>query len=72
VTRPAPSAVHPVLAPLCSVVIPTYNGRELLERCLASVMRHRPADPLLAAIEVVVVDDASTDGTAEWLARAHP
>jgi len=71
VTGPAPSFVRHVLAPLCSVVIPTYNGRELLERCLASVMRHRPADPR-QAIEVVVADDASTDGTAEWLARAHP
>ena len=53
--------------PLCSVVIPTYNGRALLERCLASIARHRPADPGLS-IEVIVADDASTDGTAEWLA----
>ena len=52
-------------------MIPTYNGRALLETCLASVARHRPADPGLS-IEVIVADDASTDGTAEWLARAHP
>jgi GT2 family glycosyltransferase len=57
--------------PLCSVVIPTYNGRALLERCLASVMRHRPADPLWA-IEIIVADDASTDGTIQWLAEVHP
>lgn len=57
--------------PLCSVVIPTYNGRNLLERCLKSVARHRPADPALS-IEVIVADDASTDGTAAWLARAYP
>ena len=31
--------------PLCSIVIPTYNGRELLARCLASIERHRP-DPI--------------------------
>jgi len=60
-----------VLAVLCSVVIPTYNGRELLERCLASIVRHRPADPMLE-IEIIVADDASTDGTDEWLATAHP
>ncbi|HMB08517.1 MAG TPA: glycosyltransferase family 2 protein [Isosphaeraceae bacterium] len=55
--------------PACSVVIPTYNGRRLLETCLASIARHRPGDP---PIEVVVADDASTDGTAEWLADAYP
>ncbi len=63
-----PSPVEPTDAsPLCSVVIPTYNGRELLERCLASIARHRPADGN-RSIEVVVSDDGSTDGTAEWLA----
>jgi len=57
--------------PLCSVVIPTYNGRALLGTCLASVALHRPTDPSLP-IEVIVADDASTDGTAEWLACVHP
>jgi len=52
------------------VVIPTYNGRELLGRCLASIARNQPRDPELA-IEVVVADDGSTDGTAEMLARFH-
>ena len=55
--------------PTCSVVIPTYNGLPLLETCLASVARCRPVEP---AIEVIVADDASTDGTAAWLSRAHP
>ena len=53
------------------MVIPTYNGRALLERCLESIARHRPSDPALS-IEVIVADDASTDGTAQWLAHAHP
>ena len=53
-------------------MIPTYNGRELLKRCLAEPQaRHRPADPSIT-IEIVVSDDASTDGTAEWLAEAYP
>jgi len=52
-------------------VIPSYNGRHLLSRCLASIERHRPADPALP-IEVIVSDDASTDGTAEWLEAAYP
>ena len=57
--------------PVCSVVIPTYNGRDLLATCLASIARHRP-DPARLPIEVIVADDGSTDGTAEWLARTYP
>jgi GT2 family glycosyltransferase len=55
--------------PKLSVVIPSYNGRALLERCLASVKTHRPPD---LAIEVIVADDASTDDTARWLGPTHP
>ena len=36
------------------MVIPTYNGRGLLERCLASIAQHRPTDPGIT-IEVIVV-----------------
>lgn len=57
--------------PACSVVIPSYNGRHLLEFCLASVARHRP-DPAELPVEVIVADDASTDDTAAWLAEHHP
>ncbi|QEH37863.1 N-acetylglucosaminyl-diphospho-decaprenol L-rhamnosyltransferase [Aquisphaera giovannonii] len=57
--------------PLCSIVIPTFNGRELLETCLASIHRHLPPDRA-RDVEVIVSDDASTDGTAEWLAAAFP
>ncbi len=53
--------------PACTVVIPSYNGRHLLEICLASVWRHRPD-----GVEVIVADDASTDDTPAWLARSYP
>ncbi len=55
--------------PICSVVIPTYNGRHLLEICLASIARHKPAD---ISVEVIVADDASGDDTLTWIAQAHP
>jgi GT2 family glycosyltransferase len=54
-------------SPRLSVVIPTYNGRALLERCLASLDRHAPP-----GVEILVVDDASTDGTADWIAAQYP
>jgi N-acetylglucosaminyl-diphospho-decaprenol L-rhamnosyltransferase len=52
-----------------SVVIVSYESRALLERCLAALA----ADAGRAATcEVIVVDQASADGTAAWLADAHP
>ena len=57
----------PVPRPRVSVVVVTWNGRALLERFLPSVLATE-----YPAIEVVVADNASDDGTAEWLAEAHP
>lgn len=48
-------------------MIVTWNGRPLLERFLPSVLATD-----YPQLEVVVADNASTDGTAEWLAAAHP
>ena len=53
-----------------SIVIPTWNGRHLLERFLPSVMAaaHWHIDRTSAPVEIVLVDDGGTDGTSEWLA----
>jgi glycosyltransferase involved in cell wall biosynthesis len=51
-------------APLVSVVIPCLNSERTIRRALDSVARQD-----YPAFEVIVVDDASTDGTAEVLAR---
>nr|WP_199329537.1 glycosyltransferase [Leptolyngbya sp. FACHB-1624] len=45
-----------------SVVIPTYNRKPILEKCLRAMERQTFSD-----YEIVVVDDGSTDGTVEWL-----
>jgi len=53
-----------------SVVIPTYRGMRHLESCLPSVAASAEAAGL--AHEVIVVDDASGDGTADWLRERWP
>jgi len=50
-----------------SVVIVAYNGRHYLEDCLRSVY-----DELSPGDEVVVVDNASTDGSADLVSERYP
>jgi N-acetylglucosaminyl-diphospho-decaprenol L-rhamnosyltransferase len=52
-----------------SVVIVSYESRELLARCLAALAADAGR---IATVETIVVDQASRDGTAAWLAAAHP
>ncbi len=47
-----------------SVLIPTWNGKDLLRPCLESLARQTRKD-----FEVVVADNGSTDGTRDLLAR---
>lgn len=54
--------------PELSVVIVNWNTRDILRDCLASVARHLTQVPL----EVLVVDNASSDGSAEMVAREFP
>ncbi|MFB6165571.1 MAG: glycosyltransferase family 2 protein [Haloarculaceae archaeon] len=49
--------------PVVSVVIPTYNRADVLSRAVESALAQTLAD-----VEVIVVDDASTDHTDEVLA----
>lgn len=51
-----------------SVVIPTYNRKPILEKCLKALENQRfAASTAIARYEVVVVDDGSTDETVDWL-----
>lgn len=54
------------LTPLVSIVIVTYNNRALNELCLASVLH----DTDWPALDVIVVDNASRDGTPDLLREA--
>jgi GT2 family glycosyltransferase len=51
--------------PRCALVIPTFNGAHLLSSCLEALFAHPPE----CEWRVIVVDDASSDGTAELFAE---
>lgn len=53
--------------PSLTIVIPNYNGRHHLERCLPAVRANAPS-----GTQVIVVDDGSTDDSTAWLATAYP
>ena len=52
-----------------SIVIPTWNGRHLLERFLPSVVGAAAsyARTTGSSVEIVVVDDGSTDDSIAWM-----
>ena len=49
-----------------SVVIPTYNRKSILEKCLKALER-QTLNNTISNYEIVVVDDGSTDGTSSWI-----
>lgn len=55
-------------APICSVCIANYNGAAILDECIASVLAQR----LDGEVEIIVHDDASTDGSVSLLRERHP
>ncbi len=50
------------------VLIPVFNRIELTKKCIESIKRQSVNDELT----IYVVDDGSTDGTAEWIINKHP
>jgi GT2 family glycosyltransferase len=55
--------------PKVSVAILSWNGRQHLETCLAAL---RAQDDPGVPWEVLVLDNGSTDGTADWMRAHHP
>lgn len=58
------------MPPQVSILIPNWNGQAFLERCLAGTLRSARAAGL--SFELVVVDDASTDSSAEIISSRFP
>ncbi|WP_258083289.1 glycosyltransferase family 2 protein [Thermococcus thermotolerans] len=48
-----------------SVIIVTYNHKKYMKACLTSVLDNNP-------LEVIVVDNGSTDGTVEFIEKEFP
>ena len=53
--------------PSVSIIIVNYNGRDLLQSCLASIYAQS-----FHSIEVIVVDNGSLDGTVEYVRENFP
>ena len=58
-------AIAAIVEPVVSVVVLTYNNLALTEGCLASLEAHSD----YRSLEVIVVDNASSDGSPDWLRR---
>ena len=53
--------------PILSVIIVSWNGMRQLPECLATLLPQ-----LSPEAEVILVDNGSTDGTADWARANHP
>lgn len=52
--------------PFISIIIPHWNGIDILSECLDSIKKSS-----FSKIEIIVVDNASTDGSQEWIKDNH-
>lgn len=63
----APEAVKKRQRTRASIIVVSYNGRQYLPACLGSLCTNTGADD-----EIIVVDNASTDGSAGYVAETFP
>jgi len=62
------SHTRSALAPVVSVCIVNWNCREILRKCLLSLVEQEQGTPF----EILVVDNASTDGAPDMVAEEFP
>lgn len=67
-TRIAPlTPANNITTPLLSILIVNFNGRHFLGECLASIHEH-----VRVPHEVILVDNASRDGSSEYVRQTFP
>jgi GT2 family glycosyltransferase len=57
---------RPEIVPNLTIVIPVHNGLALTQQCVESIRRFTEIP-----YHILIVDNGSTDGTAEWCFAAH-
>jgi N-acetylglucosaminyl-diphospho-decaprenol L-rhamnosyltransferase len=63
-----PASESGAAAVTLSIIVPSYNARELLADCLQSIYQNPPSEPY----EIIVIDDASADGTSDMVRARFP
>lgn len=53
--------------PLVSIILVSWNSRKDLQDCLPSLMAQE-----YSKVEVIIIDNASPDRTADWIAELYP
>lgn len=54
--------------PICSICIANYNGMEVIDDCLRSVLEQQGD----ISVEILIHDDASSDGSAAYIRDRYP
>lgn len=54
------------MQPLVSVIVPVYNVKNYVERCVESILQQT-----YTHLEIILVDDGSADGSSELLKKWH-
>lgn len=52
--------------PVLSIIIPCFNAKKYIEKCLDSILRSTFKD-----FEIIVIDDGSTDGSRKYLEKKY-
>ena len=53
--------------PIVSIIIPHWNGIDVLSECIESLKKST-----LPSFEIIVSDNASSDGSQAWIKDNHP
>ena len=53
--------------PIVSIIIPHWNGIDVLSECIESLNKTP-----LPSFEIIISDNASSDGSQAWIKENHP